>query len=593
MNKTPNKTPQKSKSYLQALTMLLSHKFLLVSCILLTFVVSLSGAYLLILSRNVIDTLEVSTNTFNTALSGFVLRFILFASISSFSLFSQSILTTVLVEKVLLKLRQDVVGHSLSLSMDYFSNEPTGKLITLTTSDLDSIGSFFRSILSQFLTSGISFFVLLFALFVLNWVLALITLCTVPVIFLFVNIYRKRILRYSREVRTATVAMNTYTSEHLHGKLDLQLHGKLEDSQNTFDTIADKQYQASYLLALQEIFLNPMLNLILIGIIVLVIVFGSYFASIAIVSIGTIIAFIQLIKQFFFPVITVAQNITQIQESLVSLDKVFEFLRVQPAIRQHKTDEVLPDIHKGELRFEHVDFSYKTEQKVLHDINFTLQQNKTLALVGHSGSGKSTIAKLCVRFWDPQAGTIRIDGIDIRKLAPSQLRENISLLHQDSLIFQGSLRENIQMGRTINQGELEKIIEKSGLAQIMRKSNWTLDSEISKQKLSVGEQRIVAICRVLVAAPKILLLDEFSATLDSETEIQVQTLLKELQKERTTLVIAHRLNTIRNADEILFLRDGGIIERGTHDSLLAARGHYYTMLQNMHETIVSNSSLSS
>ncbi|XP_060083732.1 uncharacterized ABC transporter ATP-binding protein YknV-like [Ylistrum balloti] len=509
--------------------------------------------------------------------------------ISSATMFGYSLLNTLLVEKILLTLRQRVVQHAFSHSMDFFSNEPIGKLITLTTRDLDSIGNFFRNVISQILGSVISFFVVLVMLYILSWELALVTLSIVPIAAFFVNYYRKKVLVLSRDVRENTGKINTYLSEHLQGKLDIQLHGKLEQSFSSFNAVANAIYRSKYRLNEKHKLLRPFLNLLLIVITVSVLITGTVLSYNGLITIGIIIGYIQLINRFFYPLITIAQHITQLQESVVGFDKIFSFLHTKSSIRSPKeTSDIVSAISKSKnctLAFHDVSFAYKNKDYVLHNISFELTPNSTIALVGHSGSGKSTIVKLCMRFWDPSKGSITLNGKDIRTLPLALLRKHIGFLHQDNLIFQGSIRENIEIGRKIDSKKLERVAQESNLDVIMSRSQWNWDSKIEKNTLSIGEQRIIAICRVLVDAPQFLLLDEFSATLDNATESIIQTLLHTLQKERGTILIAHKLNTIQNADEILFLQSGKIIERGTHTALLAKKKHYYHMLQNLHETI--------
>ncbi len=597
-------------TYIQALTLLKTQKLLVTISMLLTITSSLSNTYLALMLRDAIDVLTQETLQ-NTTIRNFIIKYIGIAAISSFALFLHSIVSTILIEKILLSVRQQVVIHAFSHSMDFFTNEPIGKLITLTTRDLDAIGNFFRNILTQIISSSIAFIIVVGTLFILNTYLALITLGTVPLLILLVNYFRKKILKKSKIVRENTEKINIYLTEHLQGKLDIQLHNKLDTSNKTFTSIADTYYNSRRNLALQEMLLRPFLNLMLIIITIVVIISGNILSIKGFITIGVIIAYIQLIDRFFFPLITIAQNINQVQESLISFNKIFTFLSTKPSITENAPTESIPT-HKDTatptplsplhahhhisqealtLEFKNVSFAYKDNTLVLKNIDFTLSPNKTIALVGHSGSGKTTIVKLCMRFWDVQQGSITLNGIDIRNIPVHSLRNNIALLHQDSLILHGSIRENIEMGRSIPQKELDILAEKSKLDTIMKRSHLTWDSVIHKKQLSVGEQRIIAICRVLANAPSIVLLDEFSATLDNDTEKTIQSLLKELQKKRGTLIIAHRLNTIKDADEIIYLKEGEIQEKGTHTHLLHKKDHYYNMLQKMRDTIVEKTKI--
>lgn len=366
----------------------------------------------------------------------------------------------------------------------------------------------------------------------------------------------------------------------------IKIYNKIEASIVSCNAILDDYYAKRMRLGTYMIFVRPFLNLFLAILIFIIIVFGAYFIHQGIVTVGIIVAFIQLAHNFFNPIITLAQNSTQIQESMAGLERVFLFLDEMYVVSEKNVSEknvmLIENAREYTLRFENVSFYYHEHAPfVLRDISFSLPPGKRIALVGHSGSGKTTLARLCVRFWDVTNGSIMLNNCAIDSIRLSQLRSKIRLLQQDSFIFEGSVRENLTMGKPIAQKQLDSIAEKSGLCDLIAQLPKGWDSTVRASMLSTGQQRLMAICRIFLTATPILVLDEFSAVLDNATEHMIQNLLEELQKKCSTLLIAHRINTITTCDEILYLEEGQIIERGTHASLLQRKNMYAQLIENM------------
>lgn len=539
-------------------------------------------------------------------------------------MFVSSIVLTYFQQKIIAELRVTTISHAMRQSMDYFSKEPIGAMVTRMTSDLDSAGAFLQTLLQSIASALLSTVGVSVTLFIINKNLTLALFGALPLVLITVEIYRRKILRASQRFRTERGILTVYTTEYLQGAMDVQIYNKTEESSGAFNNAAESYYRARRVLGYYQAFIRPFMNLFLAVFIFIILVAGAYLVGNAMATVGTVIAFVQLASTFFNPILTLAQSITQIQESMAGTERIFLFLdfadmlpqrrarrtektqaqkkflqksaaragsitgahAVQHAVQQHPAAAII-NPSRCTLAAHDAGFYYRRGSPILKNISFTLEPEKRIAVVGHSGSGKSTLARLCVRFWDVTSGRITLDGHNIAQLPLHTLRSSVRLLQQESFIFDGTLRENLTMGKDIPQRELDALANTSGLSDILASLPRGWESEVSAQRLSSGEQRLITICRVFLNAPPVLILDEFSATLDNRTEHSVQQLIGELQKSRASLIIAHRLNTIKTCDEILVLDGGHIAERGSHGSLMDHGGLYGALVQDMKETIKS------
>lgn len=526
-------------------------------------------------------------------------------------MFVSSIVLTYFQQKIIAELRVTTISHAMRQSMDYFSKEPIGAMVTRMTSDLDSAGAFLQTLLQSIASALLSTVGVSVTLFIINKNLTLALFGALPLVLITVEIYRRKILRASQRFRAERGILTVYTTEYLQGAMDVQIYNKTEESSGAFNNAAESYYRARRVLGYYQAFIRPFMNLFLAVFIFIILVAGAYFVGNAMATVGTVIAFVQLASTFFNPILTLAQSITQIQESMAGTERIFLFLDFADMLPQRSAkraatleaklqaqraksgahDPAAPAAiiksSRCTLAAHDAGFYYRRGSPILKNISFTLEPEKRIAVVGHSGSGKSTLARLCVRFWDVTSGRITLDGHNIAQLPLHTLRSSVRLLQQDSFIFDGTLRENLTMGKDIPQRELDALANTSGLSDVLSSLPHGWDSEISAQRLSSGEQRLITICRVFLNAPPVLILDEFSATLDNRTEQSVQQLIGELQKSRASLIIAHRLNTIKTCDEILVLDGGHIAERGSHESLMERGGLYGALVQDMKETIKS------
>ncbi len=567
---------------------LLKKHISLCSVILISFMVFITAQMIIpILLKTLIDIIPniIKSPSLNKTffIQNTQLFQIILATITvSIFMFITTITSSYLIQKIVMELRQKIITHSLKQSMNYFNKEPIGSIVTTVTNDLDSASMFFEIMINQVFSSLLSLIALLITLFIINPYLTFSLFIGFPFIIVLAELYRKKILKTAQKLRTERQISNTYVAEHLQGADDLQLYNKTKQSITTFNTYTYSYYLARLQLGKHQSFVRPFLNLFLTLLIFIIIISGAYFVNAAIASIGVIIAFIQLAKQFFSPIITLAQQLTQVQESIASIERVFLFLDVSTELPNpsHLPSSFIQKENQYTLIFKNVCFSYKDNNPTLQNISFSLEPNKKIALVGYTGSGKSTIARLCVRFWDICEGHITLNGTNINNIPLSFLRNTVKLLQQDSFIFDGTLRDNICMGKETTQQNLTTLAKKSSLDELLVTLPKSWDSIINSQTLSVGQQRLIAICRILIDPPPIVLLDEFSAALDTTTEQYIQKLLSELQKNRSCLIIAHKLHTIQSCDEILYLKNGYITERGTHTNLLKLNGDYSKLLQH-------------
>ncbi len=576
------------------------HPYWFACVVLLLFLeVSLTMASPIIVKRLVdFIALHMRAGTLQTVVIDFrylfdnilLLQLLAITLLTAVSMFVSTVVLGYFIQKIIIDLRGRAIVHSLNQSMSYFHSEPIGRMVTRMTNDLDAATTFLKTLIEQMFASILSLVAVNVALFIVNWRLTAAMFIGLPFIIVFVELYRKKILKASQSLRAQRSELNTYTAEHLQGAADIKIYNKLDASIASCNAITDAYYAKRIRLGGYMMFVRPFMNLFLALLIFIIIVFGAYFINKGLVTVGIIIAFIQLANNFFNPIITLAQNATQIQESMAGVERIFLFLDEQQALSEsavcEKNVALIETAHEYTLAFENVSFRYHEHAPfVLREISLALTPSKRIALVGHSGSGKSTLARLCVRFWDASGGAITLNGYPINSMPRALLRSKIRLLQQDSFIFEGSVRENLTMGKSIAHKALDYVAQKSGLSELIAQLPHGWESAIRASMLSTGQQRLISICRIFLEAPPILILDEFSAVLDNETEHMIQSLLEELQSTRSTLVIAHRLNTIKTCDEILYLEEGQIIERGTHAQLLQEKKSYAQLIQNMQRTI--------
>ena len=483
----------------------------------------------------------------------------------------------ILAQRVLKRLRGDIFGHLQKLSLSYFHDHEAGDLMSRLINDTDAIGTLFSQSLVQSLGSFFSLFAVLFAMFALNVQLALVTFLILPVMIL-VTIYFSRRSRVAyRRTREALGQLSADLEEELSLVRESQSFARtaLDVAEFEVDNAANRDanvYAASITAAF-----SPTIDVLSTLATVLVAGFGGYLAiTTDVVTVGIVVAFLAYAQQFFRPVQMMAQLYTQLQSTLAASDRVFELLDTAPTITNQPGATDLPPA-EGLVEFENVAFSYVEGKRILDGLTLTAQPGETIALVGETGAGKSTVVNLIGRFYDVDAGVVKVDGYDVRDVTVNSLRQQLGEVPQSSFLFPGTIAENIRYGRPEARDNEVKAAAKAARAhEFVAQLPDGYETQLggSGANVSQGQRQLLCIARAILADPRLLLLDEATSNIDTRTERLVQEAIDELLEGRTAFVIAHRLSTIRHADKIVVVGDGGIIEEGSHDQLMAAAGAY-------------------
>jgi ATP-binding cassette subfamily B multidrug efflux pump len=494
--------------------------------------------------------------------------------------FVQVLVLTWISQLVMKDLRLQVFGHFLGQSMRYHNNTPQGKMVGGVTNDVATISDFFNTLFTGLLKDIIMMVGAVATLFFLDFTLALYTMIAIPPVVVLLVIFRTLSRRAHRLVRKDVSKVNTYLSEHLSGMKVVQMFGRESASQKEFSE-TNNNLRDSYLKerSIVAVFrpLTDFLSSVAIGILIYA---GGYLLSLELMSIGILIAFINLVEKFFRPLNNIAESFTTLQSALAGAERVFGFLD-QKEIIPNQGHALLTEDSKTDIRFDQVNFSYKEDEPVLRKVSFEIKQNQVVALVGYTGSGKTTITNLLTRFWDPQKGRITLGGIELRDYNLKSLRSSVQSVLQDVILFSGSILDNIALGRDIPEEKVIEVCKKVRAHDFVMRlpKGYQTVLEEGASNLSAGQRQLLSFARVLLQDPAILLLDEATANIDSETEALIQEALEVLLADRTVLVVAHRLSTIKKADKILVLDKGEIIEEGNHDELMAQKGFYHELYQ--------------
>lgn len=500
--------------------------------------------------------------------------------------------------KIIQQLRIDVFSKVQRLGMVFFDKIPAGSIVSRVTNDTEAIKEMFVSVLAIFLQSGFLLIGTYVAMFLLHPTFAFVCLLLLPIIYYLIKMYRRLSSKFYQELREALSQLNAKLNESLQGMSVIQVFQQEERMQKEFGEINERHYQAGLKnIKLDGRLLRPAVDLVQIfATMILLSYFGisSFYFSI---EIGVLFAFITYLNRLFEPINSVMQQLTFLQQAVVSAHRVFKVLD-DDRIAPQQNEETDAEIKAGKVEFKHVTFSYDGKQDVLKDVSFTVNPGETVAIVGQTGSGKSSIINLLMRFYEFNEGEILIDGRSIRDYPMAELRKKIGLVLQDSFMFYGTIKDNIRLyNREITDEQIEEAARFVQAHSFIEKLPDGYDQQVTERgtTLSSGQRQLIAFARTIVNDPLILVLDEATANIDTETEELIQNSLKKMREGRTTIAIAHRLSTIQDADMILVMHQGRIVERGNHQELLAQKGLYYKMylLQNglhheIQEAIPSN-----
>ena len=491
-------------------------------------------------------------------------------------------LSTWIGQNVILDLRKKIFKHIVSLKMSYFDKTPIGTLVTRAVSDIETIADIFSQGLLVIIAELLKLVIVIFFMFYTDWRLSIIALLTIPILLVATAWFKRNIKASFQAVRDKVSSINSFVQEHIVGMNIVQIFNREKAEFEKFKQINSEHRDAHLRSIFYYAVFFPVVEVLSAVSIGLVVWYGGEgIISGKDITIGEIIAFILFIQMMFRPIRQLADRFNVLQMGIVGSERVFRVLDTDDKINDGGKIEVA-DLN-GKISFENVWFRYKKDQWILKNLNFNIESGKFLALVGHTGAGKSSIIRILNRFYEIEKGKIKIDNISIDDLTLNSLRDNIALVQQEVFLFSDSILNNISLYQeNILKSDIIKASKEIGVHDFIMSLPNGFDYVVGERgvTLSSGQRQLIAFLRVYIRNPKILILDEATASIDSSTEALLQNALVKLSKNRTTIVIAHRLSTIVNADKILLLDEGAILEQGNHKSLLDLKGEYFKMYEN-------------
>ncbi|MBQ9324652.1 MAG: ABC transporter ATP-binding protein [Clostridia bacterium] len=479
-------------------------------------------------------------------------------------------------QDIIYGVRQDLFQHVESLTMRFFDLTPVGKIVTRLTNDVESINDVFANILVKLFQNIIKILGLAVIMLTLNVRMALYSFVMLPLVAFLTVLSRTLSRRAFQITRTRLTALNTYLSEHLSGMRIIQIFHQETRKMQEFSENNEQLYRAGFREMMVNALFRPGIYMTSVIALVIVILAGSSSVLSGIISIGTLYIFLQYIKSFFEPIQELAEQFSTLQNAIASAEKIFTLLDEKPLI-EDPVHPVSPDRIRGRIEFDHVWFAYQGEDWVLRDVSFTIEPGQKVAFVGATGAGKSSILNLIGRYYDIQKGQIRLDGIDIRDMSREQIRKAIGQVQQDVFIFTGDIASNIRLlNDEISDEAMVHASEEVNAARFISRLPDGYHQAVTERgsTLSAGQRQLLSFARTLATDPSILILDEATANIDTETEQWIQEAVERLMKGRTTIMVAHRLSTIQHADMIHVMHHGKIRESGTHQELLDQNGIY-------------------
>ncbi|GIN40263.1 ABC transporter ATP-binding protein [Heyndrickxia oleronia] len=483
--------------------------------------------------------------------------------------------------RIIQRMRTDIFAHIQKLPIRYFDNLPAGKVVSRITNDTEAIRELYVTVLATFFTSTIYITGIYIALFILNVKLAAICLLLLPLLYLWIIVYRKYASKYNHVIRSKVSEINATINESINGMNIIQAFRREEKMKEEFEELNHTHFNyQNKLLSLNALTSHNLVSVLRnITFVAFIWYFGGGSIGVgSFVTLGVLYAFVDYINRLFQPVTGVVNQLANLEQALVAGERVFELLNEKGT---EVSDERIPR-YKGDVTFDHVYFGYKENNDVLKNITFEAKHGETVALVGHTGSGKSSIMNLLFRFYDSTRGNIKIDGVSIKNISIQSLREHMAIVLQDPYLFTGTIATNVSLNDPrITREVVEKALKDVGADKVLKNLEKGIDEPVIEKgsTLSSGQRQLISFARALAFDPAILILDEATSNIDTETEALIQEAMDVLKKGRTTFIIAHRLSTIRSADQILVLDKGEIVEKGNHEELMERKGKYYQMYQ--------------
>ena len=494
-------------------------------------------------------------------------------------LYLQSMIMQLMGQYIMYDLRVEIFAKLQRLPVAFFDRTPVGRLVTRVTNDVDALNELFTAGLVSIFGDLALLGGIVIVLFWFNWKLALVTFAILPLLFLLTFWFKLRARQSYREVREKLAAINSFLQEHISGMSIVQLFGRERVTLNEFRSINRAHRDANVRAIFYYAVYFPAVELITALGIALVLWYGGGRVIAGALSLGALVAFLQYAQRFYQPLADLSEKYNILQAAMAASERIFELVDRDAEI-QSPVGAYSPEAVVGSIEFSTVGFSYNLGEPVLHDMSFKVEPGETVAVVGHTGAGKSTLASLVQRFYDVDSGAVLVDGIDVREWDLDRLRSAVGVVLQDVFLFSGTVASNIRLGKEeIDDERLRWAAREVHALEFIERLSDGFDSVVRERGagLSVGQKQLIAFARALAYNPRILILDEATSSIDTETERLIQLGLQTLLENRTSLVIAHRLSTIRKADRILVLHKGHLSEQGSHDELMALRGIYYRL----------------
>lgn len=497
----------------------------------------------------------------------------------------------ILGQNVIYDIRQHLFSHVQRLSHRFFDSRSAGSILVRILNDINSLQELFTNGIINVLMDIVTLFGIVIILFALSPKLALAIMIILPLMFYISTKLRISIRRSWQDVRLQQSRLNSHLNEGIQGIRITQSFSQEKENAEYFNGINEDNFESWRQATKKSAMFRPFVEMSnAIGTVILI-TYGAYLILLGTenggIALGTFVSFTFFLGMFWDPISRLGQMYNQLLQAMAASERIFEFLDEQPNVAEKEHAHEFTQM-RGDIDFSHVQFSYEEDRIALHDISLNIKQGQTIALVGHTGSGKSTIANLISRFYDPTKGTVKIDGYDLRDVKLEGLRQRISVVLQDTFIFSGTIMENIRFGRP--NATDEEVIEAAkvvGADDFIQRLSHGYEMEVEERGsiLSAGERQLLSFARALLANPTILILDEATASIDTETEVKIQAALNRLLKGRTAIIIAHRLSTIREADNIYVLENGSILENGSHDELMEKRGEYFGLIKSQFQML--------